>query len=468
MKYFYHGTSALFDNFDDARVVTSGPNGSCENGHGTYLTQDRQWADGWQRRVDGPLAHSKRVNVSDEAWDNNFLSHDHGFSKTDAVHLTIAAAQRGYREVAQHLAGMIRKNEKNCDSSFMPALSGKDLAMASRYMPAINKFLGDLGFYGYKYDEKLYGGNKAENAIFFTAKDIPLTTPVDTVLQAPNSRYKGYLSFVAEGAEAEKNGGVPADVAHALQPLFDKLAQETQARGLPPEKAEAAKSDILKLAALGAVQENYDPLKALHPLKMTETAVAHRIDWKFAEEIKDDIAKIVTSSIAEMGHATAPASLGARPVISPEEAAASRFHQPGSINAFRRRLENPDFIASEELSSARWRIEKSHPDLLEKFDRLIDGLHGPSVDFSMRDAMGHAVTRALNGHLTPQSGETTLGNLRENLTYNASSSPVSLNYLIDNAVSFGESLQRKLAPAEPAIKPAETPAAARPSSFTRN
>lgn len=468
MKHFYHGTSALFDSFDDARVVTNGPNGSCENGHGTYLTADRQWADGWQRRAPGPLAHSKRVNVSDAAWENNFLSHDQGFSKTDAIHLAVAAAQRGYHDVAHHLSGMIRKNQQSSASSFLPALSGKDIAMASRYMPAINRFLGDLGFYGYKYDEKFSNGAKAENAIFFTAKDIPLTTPVDTVLEALNSDHKGYLSFIAEGAKAEKNGGIPADVAVSLQPLFDKIAQESQTRGLPAEKAEAAKADILKLAALGAQQENYDPLKTMHPLKLVETAVSHRIGWQFAQDMKEEIAQTVVKSIAEMGHATAPAALESRPVLSPQEAATSAFHQPGSIHAFRRRLENPDHISSEELSNARWRIEKAHPDLLEKFDRLIDGLHGPGVDFSMRDAMGHAVQRALNGQLTPRGGETTFGNLRENLTYNASGSPVSLGYLIDNAVSFAERLQQKLAPAEPAPKPADTPAAARPAAFKMN
>lgn len=69
MPSFYHGTSALFDNFDDSKIGKNTAVGNCENGRGTYLSSDLDWASEWQERFDGAFYHTKRIDISDAAWE---------------------------------------------------------------------------------------------------------------------------------------------------------------------------------------------------------------------------------------------------------------------------------------------------------------------------------------------------------------------------------------------------------------
>jgi hypothetical protein len=113
--------------------------------------------------------------------------------------------------------------------------------------------------------------------------------------------------------------------------------------------------------------------------------------------------------------------------------------------AFKERLRNPNYIASEMLQMAKSQVDSSFPHLSREFDKLIDNLHGARVDFSMRDAVGHAITRAFSGIITPECGETTIGNIKENLTYNASTSPADHSDLINQAKKFSDKLSQALA-----------------------
>lgn len=171
MPSFYHGTSALFDNFDDSKIGKNTAVGNCENGRGTYLSSDLDWASGWQERFDGAFYHTKRIDISDAAWEKNFLSQDHVFTRQEAAQLAADAANRGMLGAADTIAHLIRSNARR--EPEVPALTGRDIAMASRYDAEINHFLHAAGFYGYKYKEEVRAGKEAENVIFFPSRRHP-------------------------------------------------------------------------------------------------------------------------------------------------------------------------------------------------------------------------------------------------------------------------------------------------------
>jgi|GEM_PF-2012002 len=444
MKHFYHGTSFEFDAFDDSKVVTSGPIGACENGRGTYLTADLDFAQGWEGRHNGSMPHTMRIDVSDAAWEQNFIHHDKNFSQKEAANLAAAAAERGYYRAADDIAHVIRRNiERNGNSHFTTALTGKDLAMLSRYNLEIVHMLDDFGYSGFKYTEEGYKQATRDSIVFFHAQDIPSMT----VVTLPLDRYKALLEAGAQSA---------ADTSELSRPLaevFDKIDNAFEKAGLTPEQAAGAKQDILNLTKVALDTKEYDPLKQIHPLKMAELAL-----WDYGKDamrqtLRKDIGNFVQESMALLGHEFRNPAFEARPVAVPDME--QGFRPDGSLNAFRKNLAT-GHIASEELSGARNGIAAQHPQLLRQFDRLIEQLHAPGVDFSLRDAMGHAVKRALNGQLTPEGRETTLSNLEENLAYNASYSPRDLGGLIAEAVKFGENLKAQLeAPAAAAAPPAQ-------------
>lgn len=446
MKHFYHGTSFDFDAFDDSKVVTSGPIGACENGRGTYLTADFDFAQGWEHRNNGPSAHTLRIDVSDAAWEQNFIHHDKTFSQKEAVNLAVAAATRGYPGAADDIAHFIRRHrEKDGDSSFTTALTGRDLAMASRYNLEIVHLLSDLGYTGFKYTEQT-SRQPLDNIVFFHAQDIPSMTPM-------TYRKDRLEDLLQAGADAQ------ADTQHIERPLseiFKRIDTVFADSGIEAEKTAAAKQDIAKLAKLAAATEDYDPLKGIHPLKFTELVLVVHGGAQMRDKMGIDTGNFVQESMALLGHSFKNPTFEARPAAIPD-ANDNGFQPDGSITAFRKHLADKNYIASEELSRARRSIATEHPGLIQSFDRLIDSLHAPGVDFSLRDAMGHAVNRALNGQLTPEGGETTLSNLKENLSYNASTAPRDLTGMVNDAVRFAEILKYSLekngaAPAAPVQK----------------
>ena len=444
MKHFYHGTSFEFDSFDDSKVVTSGPIGACENGRGTYLTADYDFAQGWETRNNGPSPHSMRIDVSDAAWDQNFIHHDKKFSQKEAVDLAVAAATRGYHGAADDIAHYIRRHrEKDGDSSFTTALTGHDLAMASRYSLEITHLLDDLGFNGFKYTEDGYRGPR-DSIVFFNAQDIPAMTPMD--LRTP--RYEALLT-AGDQSTADTQA-----LEKPLGDLFKRIDTVFTAAGITDDKATAAKQDIYKLAKLAADTQEYDPLKSIHPLKFTELVLVVHGGQQMRETMRIDAGNFVQEGMALLGHAFKSPTFEGRPAVIPD-ANEQKFQPDGSINAFKKHLSDKNYIASEELSRARSSIASQHPGLLRQFDNLIDNLHAPGVDFSLRDAMGHAVNRALNGQLTPTMGETTLSNLKENLAYNASTAPRDLSRLVNEAAAFGNNLKAKIeTPATTGAQPA--------------
>jgi hypothetical protein len=452
MKHFYHGTSFDFDAFDDSKVVTNGPIGACENGRGTYLTADYDFAQGWETRNNGPSPHSVRIDVSEAAWEQNFIHHDKTFSQKDAVNLAVAAATRGYDRAAEDIAHLICCNrEKNGDSSFTAALTGRDLAMASRYNLEVVHLLNDLGYTGFKYTEPGYKGPR-DNIVFFHAQDIPAMTPMDL----RKDRFDALLQ-AGDAATADTQ-----DLEKPLSEIFKRIDTVFADSGIDVAKATAAKQDILKLAQLATATEEYDPLKSTHPLKFTELVLVVHGGQGMREKMRIDAGNFVQEGMALLGHSFKNPTFEARTAAIPD-ANDNRFQPDGSINAFKKRLADKDYIASEELSRAHRRIKTEHPALLKQFDRLIDKLHAPGVDFSLRDAMGHAVNRALNGQFTPESGETTLSNLNQNLSYNASTCRRDLRETVSDAVRFGDVLKHNLGvidvtPAQPAHKTQMKPA----------
>ncbi|MFN7114028.1 MAG: hypothetical protein ACK4PK_06680 [Alphaproteobacteria bacterium] len=464
MPSFYHGTSALFDQFDDSKAGKNSAVGHFENGRGTYLSSDLDWASGWQNRFDGPFAHTKRVDITDEAWEQNFLPQDRVFTRAEAAQIATDAASLGYHGAADTLAHIIRNNAKR--EPEVPALTGRDIAMASRYDPEINHFLHDKGFYGYKYAQQAYGDTQAENPIFFKASDIPQTTPMYAAVQESNEKRIGYETFIKRGEAALNEKGLPTALEKQIDILTERLDRYAAENGIDSAGVDVTKGDIRKLAALGATQEDYDPRKAMHPLKLAETAVTTGMGNKARADLSAAVADFVHDGLKTLGHESPPARLEARQ-ITPFGVTSSFLGQDGSLSAFRKHLTDPAFIASEELSSARSTIARSHPEILQSFDRLIDAMHAPGVDFSMRDAMGHAVNRAMRGHLEPQGGETTLGNLRTNLENNAAGCRVDCTKLINEAAAFGESLKAKIEkPAAPAQDVNEKPAPQAKSRFS--
>ena len=442
MKHFYHGTSYDFDAFDDSKVVTNGPIGACENGRGTYLTADYDFAQGWETRNNGPSPHTMRIDVSDAAWEQNFIHHDKSFSQKDAVNLAVAAATRGYHSAAEDIAHLIRRHrEKDGDSAFSTALTGRDLAMASRYNLEIVHLLDDLGYNGFKYAEERYN-RKIDNIVFFHADDIPSMTPMTLLLR----RFDALLD-TGDKATADTQ-----DLQKPLADIFKRVDSVFAEAGIEPAKAEAAKQDIYKLAKLAAATDDYNPATSIHPLKLTEVVLVVHGGQGMRDTMRVEAGNFVQEGMALLGHAFKSPTFEGRPAAIPD-ANDNKFQPDGSIHAFKKHLTDKNYIASEELSRARSSIASQHPGLLRQFDALIDGLHAPGVDFSLRDAMGHAVNRALNGQLTPTMGETTLSNLKENLAYNASSAPRDLTRLVNEAAKFGDSL--KAAIAAPAAKPAE-------------
>jgi len=442
MKHFYHGTSYEFDAFDDSRIVTTGPIGACENGRGTYLTADYNVAQGWEMRNPGPSPHTVRIDVSDAAWAQNFIHHDKSFTAAEAVNLAVAAAARGYHSAADDIAHSIRRHrEKNGAES--GALTGRDLATLSRYNLEIVHLLHDLGFSGFKYTEQGYS-RRTDNIVFFHAQDIPALTPMDLRLE----RYNALLEA------GDKTTAEPQELAPAMAALFARIDTVFADSGKDAQKADAAKNDIRKLAKLAAATQGYDPLQGMHPLKLTELVLVVHGGADMREKMRLDAGNFVQEGMALLGHGFKNPTFDARPAAIPD--ANDGYAHDGSINAFKRHLADPQYIASEELSRARSRVAAAHPALLQSFDRLIDKLHAPGVDFSLRDAMGHAVNRALNGQLTPEGGETTLSNLKQNLSYNAFGCPRDLTGTIEEAVRFGDALKDRLAAAAPAA-PAQKP-----------
>lgn len=445
MKHFYHGTSFEFDAFDDSKVVTSGPIGACENGRGTYLTADYDFAQGWETRNNGASPHTMRIDVSDAAWDQNFIHHDKHFSQKEAVDLAVAAATRGYHSAAEDIAHFIRRHrERDGDSSFATALTGQDMAKASRYNLEIVHLLDDLGYNGFKYSEERYNG-KTDNIVFFHAQDIPAMTPM-TLLQ---TRFDA-LRAAGDAADADTQV-----LQQPLAEIFKRVDTVFAEAGVQAEKAAAAKEDISRLAKLAAATADYDPLKSIHPLKFTEIVLVVHGGQPLRDRMRIDAGNFVQAGMALLGHAFKAPAFEGRPAAIPD-ANDNKFQPDGSIHAFKKHLADKNYIASEELSRARHRIASQHPGLLRTFDHLIDGLHAPGVDFSLRDATGHAVNRALNGQLTPTMGETTLSNLKENLAYNAASAPRDLSRLVNEAAAFGNSLKARLeAPAATSAQPAQ-------------
>lgn len=452
MKHFYHGTSFEFDAFDDSKVVTSGPVGACENGRGTYLTADLGFAQGWETRNNGPTPHTLRIDVADTAWEQNFIHHNKNFSQKDAVNLAVAAAERGYHSAAQDIADYIRRHrEKDGESHFATALTGHDLAMASRHNLEIVHLLDDLGYNGFKYTEDGYSGPR-DSIVFFHAQDIPAMTPMDLTM----TRYQAILESGAQSTADTQ------DLQKPMETLFTNIDRVFANAGVDADKADAAKQDIEKLAKLAAAHEDYNPLTSIHPLKLTELVLVVHGGQQMRDLMRIDAGNFVQEGMALLGHEFKSPTFEGRPVAIPD-ANDNKFQPDGSINAFKKHLADKNYIASEELSRARHSIASQHPGLLRQFDSLIDGLHAPGVDFSLRDAMGHAVNRALNGQLTPTMGETTLSNLKENLAYNASTAPRDLSRLVNEAAAFGSNLKARLeapaaTPAPPAQKSKMNPA----------
>jgi len=445
MKHFYHGTSYDFDAFDDSRVVTAGPIGACENGRGTYLTADYDFAQGWETRNNGPSPHTMRIDVSDAAWEQNFIHHDKAFSQAEAVNLAVAAATRGYPKAAEDIAHYIRRHRaEDGDSSFTTALTGRDIAMASRHNLEVVHLLTELGYNGFKYTEQGYRGPR-DSIIFFHAQDIPAMTPM-TLYQT------SFDAILAAGDAAT------ADITEFEKPLAE-LCERVDAvfaeNGIPAEKADAAKQDLHKLAKRAASTESYDPLKNLHPLKLTELVLVVHGGQQMREKMRVDAGNFVQEGMALLGHEFRNPVFEARPAAIPDMNN-NAFQPDGSIHAFRKHLADKNYIASEELARARNSIAREQPALLQRFDQLIDQLHAPGVDFSLRDALGHAVNRAFNGRFASEGGETTLSNLAENLTYNASFRAHDLRRTIQDADSFGKSLKTCLQEKAPPQAPTQT------------
>ncbi|MFN7113205.1 MAG: hypothetical protein ACK4PK_02480 [Alphaproteobacteria bacterium] len=437
MPAFYHGTAALFDQFDDSQAGKNSSLGHFENGRGTYLSSHFEWATRWENRFGGPLSHTKRVDIEDGAWNKNFLSHDRVFTRDEAAQIAADAAGLGYLDAAETIAQRIRANAKSEHTE--PALTGRDIAMLSRYSAEINLFLEEKGYYGYRYSEIVCDNQHAENAIFFKAKDIPLTTPVNVSIQTMNDKRIGYKEFVKNGVKALEQKELPQAIDQNIEKLSATLQSYASQHNHKQEQVNNVIADIRALAALGIAQGNYDPLKMMHPLKLSETAVYVHMNNKAGADLSAAVAEFVTGSMKQLGHDIKPARLPERPVKSFDED--QDYRHDTTISAFRKRLADSSYIASEQLSSARSCILRQYPDMATSFERLLDALHFPGVDFSLRDATGHALNRALNGQMEPKGGETTLANLKENLTYNSSSSCGDCTKAIDAAVAFGVSLK---------------------------
>lgn len=449
MKHFYHGTSFDFDAFDDSKVVTSGPNGACENGRGTYLTGSLDFAQGWEHRNNGKSPHTVRIDVTEAAWDQNFIHHEKTFNQKEAASLAITAANRGYHKAAGDIAHMIRRHrEKDGDSSFTTALTGKDLADLSRYNVEVVHLLDDLGYRGFKYGEDRLNG-KIENIVFFNAADIPSMTPMDVTKTS-------FDDALAQGAAAPATDKLSAP----LEKLFDKIDASFAAAGLDTEKADAAKADIQKLVQLAATKESYDPLTETHPLKLAEVVILVHSSKEIRQGLQSAAGEFIETSMTALGHSARHATLDARPAQIPEISADQGFQPDGSIVAFRKHLLDNKYIASEELERARRDIARQHPTLLKSFDRIVDQLHEPGVDFSMRNAFGLAITRAYSGQFAPTMGETTLDNMKETLAYNASTCHADMRTTLTEIERFGVTFKYVLT--KPAEEQPATPAAKQP------
>lgn len=264
------------------------------------------------------------------------------------------AANRGMLGAADTIAHLIRSNARR--EPEVPALTGRDIAMASRYDAEINHFLHAAGFYGYKYKEEVRAGKEAENVIFFQAADIPLTTPMHAVLEGMNGKKTGYKNFVAQGAAVADTAALPPAVEKRLEHISAQIADYAVAQGIDGSKADAAAADIKKLAALGAAQENYDGRTHLHPLKLAETAIVLHMGVEAGKALATPTADFVHDSMKDMGHASPAARLESRPASLSGDISSSRFQMGNDTAAFRKHLENPKYIASETLSSARSQI----------------------------------------------------------------------------------------------------------------
>jgi len=454
MKHFYHGTSFDFDAFDDSKIVTSGPNGACENGRGTYLTGSLDFAQGWEHRNNGTSPHTVRIDVTEDAWAQNFIHHDKTFSQKEAASLAITAANRGHHSAASDIAHVIRRHrEKDGDSSFTTALTGKDLADLSRYNAEIVHLLDDLGFRGFKYKEE---HRDFENIVFFKADDIPSMTPID-------------MTKTSFDAALEKGAAAPATdkLSGPLAKLFDQIDTNFANAGLDAAKAGDTKADIQKLAQLAAAKESYEPLKEIHPLKLAEIVIVVHSNKEVRLGLQAAVGEFIEESMKTLDHTARHATLEARPAKIPEVAVDQGFQPDGSIVAFRKHLLDSKYIASEELDRARREVVSQNPSMLKSFDRIVDMLHEPGVDFSMRNAFGLAITRAYNGQFAPTAGETTLDNMKETLAYNASSCRADMRSTLIEIGRFADTFRYVLTkpaeekPATPATKQPQRPQATR-------
>lgn len=384
----YHGTAKLFDQFDQNRIVTSSGDGAIENGRGTYFTSNREHADRWagrnSKQGESDMQGVLRTVIEDETWKNNFIRHDHTFTKAESIRLAVAAADGGFHETADQIAKAIRREGAE--------LTGKNIADITRSSVESVHFLSSIGYAGFAYD----GSSNIVNAVFLDAKQIPETTPVLTGWDP--------LRQAKAAGIAAADVPLPAGLAQATDKLLQTIESRGGELGIAPAEIATIKESITQLSKAAAAMDGYDAQKQSHPMKLAElsTFVATK-NTSAIDALRSDISDYVRTGMESLGHSVAPAVLRLAPPVIPA-LKGSNGYDHAAMQHFAKRLDDTSYVASEELRTARQEIKAAHPDFLVKLDRLIDDTHAPALassGFSIRDSMGHALRGVLRGDITP-------------------------------------------------------------------